>query len=433
MDQRAADPPTPSRSARRIRWFKRAIVLTTVGVAAGLLLASSTARFHVRNGAEQLRAELLWRVAGLKPDRTEVEAGWGRRRSRSIDQTHDVLSKFYDGTSDEMRALFRVAGMDPDHGLIRYGRGDQAFLISSQVFERDDHGRSYRMRPNTRSVWLRQVTLHNGPFGLFQVLDAPEHRAAAERAGAIVDEGSVQNTNSWGLRGPEPDPNAPFRGVVLGDSFMQSMFNGDAETPSIYLARHLEDHWKQTVSIANTGHIGYSPEQYYFALEEYGERMRPQFVVVSVCPNDFGDGMPVLAGAGDWFDEAAYWLEKIQLWCNAHSASLFLVAVPTHIQIEHQRKEAFYPGQVCNIFRAAPAQYCNPVDEFIDENLRLKRDAIREGKGYEASLLYNRAIQDDHFSPRGADLWARIVARRLILMLETKKPASAASPPLASP
>ena len=49
--------------------------------------------------------------------------------------------------------------MDPEHGLIRYGRGDQAFLISSQVFEIDNHGRSYRFRPKTRSVWLRQVTL----------------------------------------------------------------------------------------------------------------------------------------------------------------------------------------------------------------------------------------------------------------------------------
>ena len=78
-------------------------------------------------------------------------------------------------------------------------------MISPQVFERDDSGRSYRLRPMTRSVWLRQITLHNGPFGLFQVLDTPEHRAAAGAAGAIVDDRSVQNTNSWGLRGPEPN------------------------------------------------------------------------------------------------------------------------------------------------------------------------------------------------------------------------------------
>ena len=100
-----------------------------------------------------------------------------------------------------MRALFRAVGMDPEHGLIRYGRADEAFVISSQVFEPDEHGRSYHFRPNTRSVWLRQITLRNGPFGLFQVRDTPENRAAAVRAGALVDVGSVQQTNSWGLPG----------------------------------------------------------------------------------------------------------------------------------------------------------------------------------------------------------------------------------------
>ena len=139
-----------------------------------------------------------------------------------------------------MRALFRTVGMDPDHALIRYGRGDQAFAISPQVFEPDEHGRSYRFRPSTRSVWLRQITIQKGPFMMFQVLDTPQHRAAAARAGAIVDEGSIQNTNSWGLRGAEPDPQAEVRGIVLGDSFMQAMFNGDGDTPPVHLERDLQ-------------------------------------------------------------------------------------------------------------------------------------------------------------------------------------------------
>ena len=33
----------------------------------------------------------------------------------------------------------------------------------------------------------------------------------------IPVETSRQTTNSWGLRGPEPDRNAPLRGIVLGD------------------------------------------------------------------------------------------------------------------------------------------------------------------------------------------------------------------------
>ena len=159
-------------------------------------------------------------------------------------------------------------------------------MISPQVFEQDDHGRSYRFRPNTRSIWLRQITLRGGPFAMFQVPDTPAHRAAARAAGAIADERSVQNTNSWGLRGAEPNPSAPVRGIVLGDSFMQGMFNGDADTPPLLLEQFLQAAWKVPVSILNTGHIGYSPEQYYYSLLEYGDQFRPDFVVVSVCPND---------------------------------------------------------------------------------------------------------------------------------------------------
>jgi hypothetical protein len=383
-----------------------------------LIGGSSAGRYSLPLWVSTARNQILRRLVGIEPDRDQVEAEWRLRRQLGIEQTHQSLSNFYAKTTDAMRELFQVAVMDPEHGLIRYGRGDQAFLISSQVFEPDEHGRSYRFRPNTRSVWLRQITLHNGPFGMFQVLDTPQHRAAAERAGAIVDEDSVQTTNSWGLRGPEPDLSAPVRGVVLGDSFMQGMFNGDTDTPPLHLERYLRSAWKVPVSILNTGHIGYSPEQYYFSLLEYGERMRPQFVVVSVCPNDFGDGPAVLRGEGDWFSEAEYWLEKIRLWCFAHQAECLLVPVPTYGQVEAIRSDGFYPGQVCNIYHPQSARYCDPLNAFIDEHLRLVRLTEKEGLRITRSKLFNRQIEDDHFSPRGAALWAEIVGTRLTLILD---------------
>ena len=48
---------------------------------------------------------------------------------------------------------------------------------------------------------------------------------------------------------------------------------------------------KTKVSILNTGHLGYSPEQYYYSLVEYADRFRPHFVVVSVFSNDFAGDM----------------------------------------------------------------------------------------------------------------------------------------------
>ncbi len=431
--------PFIERSRGRERLFKRTIVTVTTLVVAGLCGGTSSGRFHLRLWATQARKILARGLLGLEPDRVQIDAEWRLRRERGVEATRQSLTTYYRDTTEQMRELFRVVGMDPDHALIRYGRGDEAFVISSQVFEPDEHGRSYRFRPNTRSIWLRQITLRKGPFGLFQVLDTPKHRAAAVNARAIVDLGSVQKTNSWGLRGAEPDLSAKVRGIVLGDSFMQGMFNGDDDTPPAHLERYLRSAWKMPVSILNTGHIGYSPEQYYFSLCEYGERMRPQFVVVSVCPNDFGDGPAVLDGEGDWFGEAAYWLDQIRVWCRAHATFCLLVPVPTRMQIEGIRRDDVYPGQVCKILRSISYSYCDPLNDFVDEHITIARKDRSSGRASVRSALSNRKINDDHFSPRGAALWAKIVGRRLTRILEPSSPewsvgrAPDVAPPSASP
>jgi hypothetical protein len=421
VESNPAPAPSPANrpASARVRWFKRFIILATLAAVAGLVASFPMGRHYAVEGYTAARRSVIHQLTGLTPDRAEIEADWSRRRALGVARTTEVLTKFHDGADEPMKELFQVAGMDPEHGLVRYGRADQAFLLSSQVFERDDSGRSYRFRPNVKSVWLRQVTLHNGPFGLFLVPDTPAHRRAAADAGAIVDEVSATTTNSWGLRGPEPDPAAPLRGVVLGDSFMQGMFNPDDQTPPVHLAKRLAELEGKPVSIANTGHIGYSPEQYYYSLVEYGPRMNPQFVVMSVCPNDFGSEFDILAGRPDWMDEAAYWIDKAQGWCRARNVPFLLVPVPSYPQVESRRKDGFYPGLVNNIFAAPPSHYLDPLERFLDENLRLKLEARRSGEGYARCKLYNRHIDDDHFSPLGAEVWADAVARRLSLIMAT--------------
>jgi hypothetical protein len=414
--------PFLERSDRRRRLFRWMILAFTAALMAAMVGLSPAGRYQVRTWADRARDAVVHRLLGWPIGRDRIEAEWQVRRRRGVDQTYQSLAGFYRRTSDPMRALFRVAGMDPEHALIRYGRADQAFVISPQVFERDDRGRSYRLRPNTRSVWLRQITLHNGPFGLFEVPDTPEVRAAAAAALAIVDERSVQHTNSWGLRGPEPDLSAPIRGIVLGDSFMQGMFNGDADTPPLHLQRYLQSAWKKPATVVNTGHIGYSPEQYYYTLCEYGDRVKPQFVVVSVCPNDFGDDFAVIRGEGDWFDEAGYWLGEIRRWCRARKALCLLVPVPTHFQVEGLRTDESYPGRICSIYSTISARYCDPLNDFTDEYLRVKQIADRDGRPSLLSMLYNHEISDNHFSPRGAALWAKVVGRRLTLLIDPTAP-----------
>jgi hypothetical protein len=420
--------PFLDRTSRWQQRFKRVILVATTLVIVTMLESSGSARHYLARSAlimEEVATREMW---GLEPDRAMVEADWRLRRQRGVERTWTSLANFFRAAPEETKELFRVAGMDPAHALVRYGRGDEAFVISPQIFERDEHGRSYRLRPLTRSVWLRRITIRGGPFMIFQVLDTPGHRAAAGRAGAIVDEGSIQTTNSWGLRGAEPDPSASLRGIVLGDSFMQAMFNGDDATPTVYLEQYLRDARKTSVSILNTGHIGYSPEQYYYTLVEYGDRFHPQFLVISVCPNDFGLGGEVLAGRGDWFDEAEYWLGKIQQWCFARKVMFLLVPVPSHLQVETGRHDTLYPGKVCEIFHTSPGRYCFPLDEFIDEHLRLGVLTMRQRQSPSRSRLYNWRIDDNHFSPKGAALWARVIGRRLVRLLKYAEEAAKGVP-----
>ena len=88
-----------------------------------MVAASPAARYHLHLGALQAPVVLARGLFGLEPERAEIEAEWRLRRQRGIDQTLKNLTRFYGETTEENRDLFRVAGMDPEHALIRYGRG----------------------------------------------------------------------------------------------------------------------------------------------------------------------------------------------------------------------------------------------------------------------------------------------------------------------
>ncbi len=199
----------------------------------------------------------------------------------------------------------RFAGLDPDHALVRWGNFDRTVLLPATVFEADETGRAYRFRPGVHSIWVRNFSVKGPVKAYFQAPDAPELRSLVRLTGASVVEGSTQTTNSWGLRGPEPDLNARYRGIALGDSYMQGLFVADTETPVECLKRDLKKRLKAPVEILNTGHLGYSPEQYYYTLLEYAARFPPQFIIVSFFANDFGDVQEVLQGRGDWREESA--------------------------------------------------------------------------------------------------------------------------------
>ncbi len=336
---------------------------------------------------------------------------------QGVTDSRRALDGAYHSWDPAIQKLMRYAGMDPENGLLRWGNHYQTLLLPSTVFEADDTGRSYRLRPRIESVWLRNVMPDPYMFMYFLVPDGPGLKEAMEGTTAIRVEESRQTTNSWGLRGREPDLEAPLRGLVLGDSFMQGLFVGNDNAPPECLRRYLQTRLNIRTSILNTGHLGYSPEQYYYSFQAFADRFQPHFVVVSFFPNDFGYMYDALAGKGDW-EEARYWLDAIARICRARKWPCLFVAVPERSLVHSFRNAGNYPGKLTNILEVSGPTVFNPIEAFVDKHLDVLLEGALRGQRPSDSLLYNDRYYDGHFSARGSEVWASAVGERLSLVLE---------------
>jgi hypothetical protein len=404
--------------ARRVeRAFKIAIAVLTIGGVAVLLAVVPSGRYL----AGWLAARGRWaamRVVGMQPGRGEIDADWQRRRLFDMESARARLRRTFDAYNEPQKRLLQFAGMDPDHVVLRWGNFDKTVMLPSTVYEPDESGRSYRFRPGLRSIWVRNFPMKGDMKAYFQVPDRPEAAELVWATGAAIVDDSAQTINSWGLRGPEPDTQARWRGIVLGDSYMQGLFVADDRTPTECLKRDLGQRLRGSVEILNTGHLGYSPEQYYYSLEEYGRRFPPQFVVVSVFANDFaGDMKVVLEGRGGDWDEGRYWLGRIRDFCSARGIPCLVVPAPWVGQVDQAQLAGNYPGPVSNISETNGFTFLDPIGEFADALLSLEIEGIRKGEPVTGDPLFNGRIGDGHFSPRGCEIWAERVGRRLALLL----------------
>jgi hypothetical protein len=192
---------------------------------------------------------------------------------------------------------------------------------------------------------------------------------------------------------------------------MQGLLVGDDETPPACLERLIRRMTGQSASILNTGVLGYSVEQYYYTLRNFGDRFRPHFVIVSICGNDFGDWND----DSNWV-EAKYWMDQIVAWCRARELPFLVVPSPGEDMLLAFRNESLYPGKVSTIVQSGGVRYLNPLEAFTDEDLRLR---IEAGRPLQHSLLFNRHLRgDNHYSPKGCAFWAEVVWRRMNLIRE---------------
>lgn len=407
------------RSERLVRRFKLTIALLTACVIGALLFGTTPGR----HAAWWLQTRTRWaalRLVGKSPSRADIDADWREWRLYDIKRTRGKLQEVYDQYDPDMKRLLDYAGLDPRHALLRWGNFDRTLLLPSTIFDPDDSGRSYRFKPLTRSIWVRNMRLKGGVLAYFQVPETSELAEIVEGTGAIVVQESLQTTNSWGLRGAEPNIEAKLRGIALGDSYMQGLFVGDDETPSECLKRHLAKHFQTSVEVLNTGHLGYSPEQYYYTLLEYADRIQPEFVVVSLFANDFGDLFEVLEGRGDWA-ENRYWIDKIDAFCRSRDIVCLVVPAPWVNQLEGPRGAGHYPGQASNIIDSNTLFYFDPIEDFVRELDKQTLEHLRTGEPPSRNPLFNGHLGDGHFSPLGCRVWGESVGRRLASILEIQR------------
>jgi hypothetical protein len=408
--------PFVVRRLRRERQFKRAILVTTGLAVVGIFLAIPWGD-HLSAAIDTWAGRIFSESLRISQSRAERDESWRRFRLSSIERTRPQFERFYREGAPAFQRLMRYAGMDPEHGLLRWGNYNWTLLLSSKVFEPDD-GLSYRMRPGLTSIWLLNLYSPAAGPAFFLVPDGPGLAEAIRGTPAIPLESSRQTTNSWGLRGPEPEPEAPLRGIVLGDSYMQGMFIGDDDAPPERLRRYLQCEVKARVSILYAGVMGYSPEQYYYALRAYAGRFRPHFVVISLFANDCGNIFDATGrGMGDW-REGKYWLDKIVQDCKAHGRPFLVVPAPFELSLLGRRNPGYYPGALANVLNLESATYLDPSDDFLNAHLRSRIDAKRHGRTAKGCSLFNDDINDDHFSAAGSEIWAESVGRRLVLLLE---------------
>ena len=196
---------------------------------------------------------------------------------------------------------------------------------------------------------------------------------------------------------------------------MQGALVGNTDTPPAKLEYYLTQALKAHVCVLNTGHIGYSIEQYDQTLRALGDRFGPDFVVVSVSENDIGD----LKDPAHW-SEAAYWTGRIGELCNERGWHFLFVPVADLAAIYGPKSIHRFQAQFSTIFKFGAKHYVELSESLIDTLLRMQNEADRQGTPAGNPLFNLHLMGDHHFSPLGADLWARVVARRMLLVWDNK-------------
>jgi len=400
-------------------WLFRAFIVVATAVAVWLILTGTVGGRLLIGRAK--------RLVGLQPAGDLIAAT--RMRFERVFRRLDRPEK----------TLLEVGGMSPAEAIYAQANFDSVLVFSSKVMTRDER-RGYRMRPNSRAIWLKWLMPGGLPTSYLLLPDNEAVRRAAAAADMPII--SEERYNSRGFRGPEPDPGADLRVLELGDSFLQGAYLPEDQTPSAFLQRYLAEHCPGIrVSVLNTGTPGYSTEQEYWTLVAEYASLRPNVVIVHFFANDVHHNyLAVLhKGKGDW-STAAGWLERIREFCKSKGVPIFLVSVvPGKQQMwTADVSNRNYQARLLAELPLARADFIDPLDTMAARNLELRNllargdhcsiKAAGQGAPHAGRLAGTVAagamvtdpdcpmfLKDDaHFSSQGARCYAEVVGRHVL-------------------
>lgn len=117
--------------------------------------------------------------------------------------------------------------------------------------------------------------------------------------GPLAWKASWAPLNSWGFRGPEPDPGAATRLLLLGDSQVEAVSIHDHHgAPGPQLERHLRGRGVDA-RVVSMAAAGWGTDQQLLALQHYFARLRPHAVLLFYTfENDIIDNLFVRGPGG---------------------------------------------------------------------------------------------------------------------------------------
>jgi hypothetical protein len=91
------------------------------------------------------------------------------------------------------------------------------------------------------------------------------------------------------------------------------------------------------------------------------------------------------------------------------------------MQITGTMARGNYLERVSTLVEGGSYFFINPFEAFVDKHLELMAEAIRNGRRPATSPLFNGHIFDAHFSNKGTAVWAEVVGRRIISLLDLRR------------